>query len=219
MSKNTDLTGMVFNRLTVVSKCERRDGETQKWHCKCECGNFIDVPAYRLTNGNTKSCGCLKKERAAENGRLSSFKHGDTKTRLWHIWSGMRRRCDEKTNKDYARYGGRGIKVCDEWNEYTSFKDWAINNGYSEELSIDRIDTNGDYCPDNCKWATVIEQNNNRRSNHVVAYEGKSHTIAEWSRITSIPPKTLRYRIVSGWDLNDVFNTPIIKTNRLAKRG
>ena len=207
--------GSKYNMLTIVGICDHVKGTHRKCKCMCECGNVITADICNVVSGNTKSCGCLRSIRSAEHG----FKpvHWETKTRLHTIWDGMRRRCYEKSNKDYCRYGERGIRVCDDWMDYTKFSSWAKANGYADGLTIDRIDTNGDYCPDNCRWATVMEQNNNRRSNHIVIYNGQQHTIAEWSRITGIPPKTLRYRIVSNWDLEDVFHAPIDRTNRLAR--
>lgn len=211
MSRRTehkDYTGYHFNLLTVeYLDCEK---PRRKWMCRCECGNHISV--YEGNIDRQQSCGCAKSKAAIERNKKAT-KHGETNTRLFRIWGGMRRRCYEVQNKDYPNYGGRGITVCDEWKEYIPFSLWAKNNGYSDDLSIDRIDVNGSYSPDNCRWISCVEQNNNRRSNHIVEYKGITHTISEWSRIYNIPPKTLRYRLVNGWDVESAMNVPVTKSN------
>lgn len=131
-------------------------------------------------------------------------KHGMYGTRLYHIWNGLNGRCNNPNNKDYANYGGRGISVCDEWREAQNFFDWAIDNGYSHELSLDRINTNGDYCPNNCRWITVNEQQRNKRNNRIIEYNGKKHCIAEWAELTGIPKQTIVSRLRYGWDVKDV---------------
>lgn len=182
----------------------------KRWMCRCDCGKIISIDQGRI--GIQKSCGCIKSKVAIENGKKCTT-HGDTNTRLYRIWGGMRRRCYEEQNKDYKNYGERGIVVCDEWLEYFNFKEWAIQNGYNDKLTIDRIDVNGNYCPKNCRWVDMIAQNNNRRSNHILEYNGESHTIAEWSRITNIPPKTIRYRICAGWSIKDALTFEVTKSN------
>lgn len=139
----------------------------------------------------------MKKEQNRIN--LDRTTHGDTPTgehkRLWEIWQGMKQRTSNLNNKSYARYGGRGISVCKEWREsYTNFRDWAFNNGYSDNLTIERIDVNGDYCPENCRWATAKEQCNNRRTNVLIEWNGKTQNIEQWSNETGIPYKVLHDR-------------------------
>lgn len=123
----------------------------------------------------------------------------------------MHERCERKSHEYFRCYGGRGIKICEEWNDYKKFREWALNNGYSENLTLDRIDVNGDYCPENCRWADWEIQQNNKRSNHNLTYGGKTQTISEWSRSTGINKTTIRARIMAGWSVEDVLNKPVRK--------
>ncbi len=206
-----DLTGQKFGRLTAMERIQ--GNQRSLWMCKCECGGTKIVSLGNLKSGAVRSCGCL----ARETTRDRSFKHGETKTRLWWIWCGMRQRCEKVNNKDYSRYGGRGITVCNEWHEYASFRDWAMSNGYSADLTIDRIDNDGCYCPDNCRWVSALAQDNNRRNNHTMTYNGETHTISEWGRITGISPKTILYRINAGWPIDSITTKPVDYRNRLVK--
>lgn len=175
-----DLTGQRFGRLVVVERAENRiernGNMVVQWLCKCDCGNYTVVRRADLTNGRTRSCGCLLQERRAEilqkanrsrkNGiHHGMFKHGLCGTRLYRIWQGMKRRCYNSKVPDYKYYGGRGIKVCEEWkDDFQKFADWAITHGYTDNLTIDRRNVNGDYEPSNCQWVTMAEQANNRRT-------------------------------------------------------
>ena len=130
--------------------------------------------------------------------------------RLYHIWFDMKRRCYQKQNKRWDKYGGRGIKVCPEWlNDFQAFFDWAMANGYADSLTIDRIDRNGDYSPDNCRWADKFQQANNRSNNHYITYHGETKTMMDWSKEIGMSYTTLRRRINSGWNVVDAFERPI----------
>jgi hypothetical protein len=161
-----DLTGEKFNKLTVL-ELSRIIPKRSYWKCLCECGNEKIVRADSLKDGSIKSCGCLKKEQDKIN--LDTRTHNQTRTKLYKAWCNMKRRCYDKNNIGYNNYGGRGIQICNEWkNSFISFKEWAYSNGYKDDLTIDRIDVNGNYTPNNCKWSTFIEQCNNRRSNILI---------------------------------------------------
>lgn len=172
------------------------------WTCRCDCGNIVTLLADNLTGNRQKSCGCYRKEHATEMFTT----HGQTNSRLYGVWSAMKSRCYNKNVYEYHWYGERGITVCDEWKDnFQAFYSWAIQNGYDENAdrgvcTIDRIDSNQGYCPENCRIVPHIEQMNNIRTNHIIEWNGESHTIAEWSRITGINQFKIRNRISRlGW--------------------
>ena len=163
-----DMSGKKFGRLTVI----KRDSENPKrrglWICRCECGNTCTVEGTNLRKQHTQSCGCLQRERTGDANRT----HGMTKTRLHRVWNAMMNRCNDTDGDNYSYYGGRGIQVCEEWKKFPAFMNWALSSGYSDTLTIDRIDVNGNYEPSNCRWATMKEQVHNRRPRKDVKRHG-----------------------------------------------
>lgn len=159
-----EMINVVFGRLKVISEAEPTKDNHKRWLCQCDCGKKTIVDGRDLRKDSTKSCGCLLKEEVKKRNIKLNTKHGDAHTRLYHIWQNMKDRCYRSRNKRYKYYGGRGIKVCDEWFDYISFKLWALNNNYKENLTIDRIDVNGNYEPSNCRWITIQEQQKNKRN-------------------------------------------------------
>lgn len=158
--------------------------------------------------GKSHSCGCLGRERSAEVCRSNFKTHGNTKDRLYQIYAGMKKRCFNQNAYNYSDYGGRGITICKEWlDDWLSFKAWAQNNGYKENLSIDRVDVNGNYEPDNCRWVDCVAQANNRRSSRYVTYNNEEHTIAEWAKILKIPYKRLHKWISKGKTMEEIMAT------------
>ena len=158
-----DLTGQTFGLLTVARRAPNyisKTGQEAVWHCHCECGNELDVRAGQLRSGHTKSCGCFQKKAAAK----SSTVHGGATTKLYGVWSSMKHRCTNPHDKRFKDYGGRGITVCQEWlHDFSAFQTWALSNGYQEGLTVDRINNDGGYSPNNCRWATMKEQMANQR--------------------------------------------------------
>lgn len=204
-----DLTGKTFGRLTVLERVEDHISpcghKEIMWKCRCECGNEVIVQGKRLRNGTTRSCGCLSRELTSE--RFST--HGYSKERLYGVWTGMIDRCCNENNQNYHNYGARGIKLCDEWrHNYVSFREWALQAGYDEnaepgECTIDRINTDGNYEPDNCRWANKTEQARNRRNTIMYVYNGEEKPLAEWCDEFDLPYLKVSYRLKHGWTFEE----------------
>lgn len=176
-----------YNRLTIKSVKGEIKGKCSTWlNCQCECGNMKVVRFDYLVNGRTKSCGCYRKDNARKQSKELETHHLSN-TRLFEIHRAMKRRCYDKEVKNYNNYGARGITVCDEWlNSLESFAKWSYDNGYNDTLTIDRIDNNGNYEPSNCRWVDQQTQQNNKRNNIFLEYNGEKKTIAQWSRELNI---------------------------------
>ena len=198
-----DLKGQKFEKLSVIKRVESRNNHTM-WLCKCDCGKQTVVNASNLKRGHTQSCGCLNIEKPPHK------LHGKRNTPLYDVWCNIKQRCYNKNNNAYEYYGAENKTVCDEWlNDFQAFYNWAMQNGYKEGLTIERIDGNIGYTPKNCRWATKREQANNRRTNHFVTYNGETHTMAEWARIKEINYNKLKQRINKlHWNIEKALNTP-----------
>lgn len=199
------MAGMVFGRLTVLERCGEQTSKGGRkrplWKCKCECGNIVYEVRDNLVSDRAKSCGCLQKELQSAKMKTHGGTANNNKEKLYNVWCSMKRRCDSPNTLAYSYYGGRGISVCDEWyNDYSAFRDWAIENGYREGLSIDRLDNNKGYCPENCALVDRVAQANNRSSNIEITYNGETHTVKQWSDILQKNPKTIYTRISRGMD-------------------
>lgn len=184
-------SGSKYGYLTVLDFTGVNNHGKRIYKCRCNCGNEIIVVGSHLKSGNTKSCGCYQKQRASD----SSKTHGKRQHPLYRVWSTMKQRCECPTNHKYRIYGARGITVCKEWHDFENFYFWAMQSGYKEGLTIDRIDTNGNYEPTNCRWATAKEQANNKRNTIFIDAYGERHTISEWAEITGLSRQTIYLRI------------------------
>lgn len=191
-----NIVGDRYNHLVVIEFAYRKPSGAY-WKCRCDCGNITIARGSKLRNGHTKSCGCLHKR--SDGSQYEN--HGLSNTRLYRVWNTMKQRCLNPNNSGYRRYGGRGISICDEWMNFSEFRKWAIENGYNEnsafgELTIDRINNDGNYEPTNCRLANQTTQMNNRVSNVYVEHRGVVKTIAEWARFYGVRYSTIynRYR-------------------------
>ena len=198
--KRIDLTGQRFGRLVAIRRVGTRQTSVL-WECLCDCGNTTRVASIELRKGLVISCGCYRMERIST--------HGESKTRLYRTWCSMLRRCRSPMANYYKDYGGRGIKVCDEWHDYETFRDWARTNGYRDDLTIERKDVNGNYEPSNCCWIPMAEQAKNRRNSVRVEYHGKQYILADLAREAGIGVGTLRERLKRGWSLEQAVETPV----------
>lgn len=208
-----DLTGKKFGRLTVVSRAENSKSGKSRWLCVCECGNECIVHGDSLKSGNTKSCGCIRRE--ANHDRATT--HGMSNTPLFAVWCAMVSRCKNPNNKSYKHYGARGINVCGEWLDSSKFIEWAIKNGYADGLTIERIDVNKGYEPSNCKWITRKEQARNKTNNVMIEIDGTSKCLPEWCEEYGMNYYTVYQRIKKlGWEPKKALTTPLKKPNKKA---
>lgn len=189
-----DLTGKRYGKIKVVSMKGHEKGSII-WNCVCDCGKELEISTSRLNSGHVQSCGCTKKERMIKQNTL----HGKSHTRLYKIWIGMKKRCYNPSSNAYERYGGRGIGVCQEWlNDFMSFYNWSMENGYNDNLSIDRIDVNGNYEPSNCRWATIDEQSSNKRDTVYYEMFGLNKPLTEWCKYAEIKYSRAYQRFKNG---------------------
>lgn len=204
LGKFIDLTGQKFGKLTVIKR-SGSDNHGATWLCLCECGNSIIVSSGNLKSGNTKSCGCLRQEAGIKNG-IANRQYKKEDKRLLSIWRSIHNRCETETYISYKYYGKRGIRVCKEWSEFENFERWAKSNGYEENLTIDRIDINGDYCPQNCRWVNMKTQANNKSNNKYIEYQGRIQTLAQWCDELELNYARTQLRLSKYyWTVEDAF--------------
>lgn len=212
MLEPEDLRGQKFNRLVVISIEPKERLKEREWLCLCDCGNKIIVKAARLKNGHTKSCGCWNRQHAKEMGRSNAI-HGLSATKLYSVWNGMVTRCERVNSKYYPHYGGRGIKICERWRK--DFLAFVADMGpsYQRGLTLERIDFDGDYSPENCRWATLIEQARNKRDTFWVEYKGKRMSLPDAvEKYSTVSYKTVADRIRRyGWSVEQALLIPIRK--------
>lgn len=201
--KSLDLKGKRFHKLLVVEKANNQKHKTM-WKCKCDCGNITLVTTSNLNTNRVKSCGCLRIDQLTKRSTTHNQRH----TALYEVWKTMKQRCFNPKNQAYKNYGGRGIVVCDEWKtNFTSFYKWSMENGYKKGLTIDRIDNNKNYCPENCRWADRITQANNSRWNKHIVVNGKDDTLANWIRYFNTTHTKYYARIKKGLSEQEALTT------------
>lgn len=203
--------GSKYGKLTVIGIVPpTKKGRGYLWKCQCECGNETISAPLKLINGKTKSCGCAKRERIKADPLFDRTKHGGKNERLYRIWRGMKQRCENKENRDFKNYGGRGITVCNEWkNDYAVFRKWALDNGYLDDLTIERKDVDKGYCPENCTWIPAKMQAKNRQTSKWVEYNGERRIVSEWAEIYGIEPCTIYNRLRLGWSFEKAVSVPV----------
>ena len=201
MSKLINLVGQRFGRLVVEEKVPyvTSGGNTlTAYKCKCDCGNERICLSENLRKGKVVSCGCYKDENTAKRSRT----HGMSKTRLYHIYGLMKKRCNDPKSINYPRYGGKGITVCEEWMcSSDAFLNWAVANGYDDSLTLDRKDNDKGYSPDNCRWVSYKEQARNQTRNRRLTFNGETKVLSEWAEITGINVGTISSRLKRGWSV------------------
>jgi hypothetical protein len=203
MSAFIDLSGERFGRLKIIEK-QPESRIRIKWVCQCDCGNKAIVSGSALKSGNTRSCGCLK----MEGGREGKITHGQSDSPTYKSWSDMKSRCSNPKRLDYSDYGGRGINVCDRWVD--SFSLFLADMGFRPSgTTLDRLDVNGDYCPENCRWATAKQQQRNKRNTKHVIFRGGAKSLAEWAEVLHLPYDVIRYRLKAGWTPEEAFTIPV----------
>jgi len=193
--------GKKYGKLTIIA-FDHQHFKRKYYKVACDCGNEKVVCLQDMKQGDTVSCGCQKK--SGDSART----HGCCKTRLYNIWCNMKSRCEKNTNKVFKYYGGKGVSVCDEWQDFSNFKKWADENGYSDKLTIDRVDSNGNYCPENCRWVGQLEQANNKCNNHFISYKGITKSMASWCRELGLNYYKIRSRLTHyNWSVERAFET------------
>lgn len=206
-----DITNQRFGKLTAIKISRSNNGKW--WLLKCDCGKYVERKATSLRwcakkySGEFVSCGCAH----------NFFKHGLCRTRIYRIYAGIKKRCFSKSCESYHNYGGRGITLCKEWNDdFVKFYKWALSHGYKKDLTIERKDVNGNYCPDNCSWIPKSKQSMNTRISRLLTYKGKTQTLSEWSRDMNIRRSTIFIRLKKGWPVDKALSIPAVVGRNIA---
>ena len=208
------MIGQKFNRWTVIATSDIRKNNRPAHLCRCDCGTEKVLLLSMLKNGSSKSCGCYNREQSSKKHKT----HGLTKMPIYTVWKNMLKRCLYEGSKDYYLYGARGISVCDRWLKFQNFFD-DIGDVPFALAQLDRIDCDGNYEPDNCRWSTATENMRNRRGNNYITFEGETHCVTEWEEKCGMPRNMITTRLKAGWDLFKAMNTPPKKTGIAAREG
>lgn len=200
-----DFINKKYGRLLVISY-DAKKGNNHYVNCRCECGNTKSIRLSRLKSGETQSCGCIRIENLEKLRQINNIeKHGKSKEKLYNVYRNIKYRCYNSNCHIYKNYGGKGVKVCDDWlNDFMSFYNWAHSNGYQEGLSIDRIDVNGDYEPSNCRWSDNTTQANNRSNTIYLTHNNKTQSLSTWAKELSIPYATVYSRFSKGEETSSI---------------
>lgn len=218
MGQFIDLSGKRVGKLTVLERVEdhiQKSGAPKAmWRCRCDCGNERIVYGQVLRSGKIIDCGCGSFERRSAISTAIATTHGGSDTRLYRVWRAMRERCNSRTSKNFKDYGARGIKVFGEWEIFENFRDWAFSHGYDQYAkrgitTLDRINVNGNYEPENCRFVEQATQCRNKRNNWNIEFNGKTQCLTDWAKETGIKRLTLRHRLKSGWSVEDALTVPV----------
>lgn len=216
MSKLQDITGQRFSRLVVLERAGRAPSGHATWKCKCDCGNEVVVWGLSLKSGNTRSCGCIHKEQLSERSRTHGLKPGNDST--YNSWACMKSRCNNPNHPDYHYYGGRGITHDPRWADFKNFFE-DMGPKPDDSLTIERIDNDGNYCKENCKWGTRKEQARNKSNNRIFTCSGRTMTLAEWAEELGVSHNTIYGRLERGWSLEKTLTTKARSYNSIAYQG
>lgn len=208
--KHQELIGQKFNRLTILDIWKSEENGYYKCCCRCECGNIRENRLTYVKRGVIKSCGCSKYKYRALPSKNNCIFYGRSAHPLHKIWDAMFDRCENPNNPMFPIYGGRGITVCKEWRDFQKFVKWSNSiGGKPDGYSLDRIDPNWNYCPENCRWASAETQQNNKRTNRYLTYNGETLSLSQWSRKLGISRWAIQYRFMQGWSAEDILEIPL----------
>lgn len=199
MAIRNDLKGKRFGHLTALYLTVDELYKKKKWLCRCDCGREIEITGSNLISGHSTQC----KQCQLKTLQRGNVTHNQSHTKLYNVWNGMIQRCTNTNHKSFSDYGGRGITICEEWRSFDNFQKWAWEHGYGEGVEIDRIDNNGNYRPENCRWITRIKNARNKSNNKIIVYNGESKTLSEWATYFGVNYKNLSRNLNKGYTLDE----------------